>query len=422
MLSHAPPKMQMLASGRAVVGFRENFWIDQKLTNTWTEVALDLATNKPALDQFKAALMKPVFDFKLDHSGGFDMPLPQLMPAKHFCQWLGPSLQNSLRNGENQAALDDLLAALKIPRVLENDPIVISELVRIAIASINRGSVWEALQADAFTEQQLALVQAAWEQNTFATNMLRSLRIERADCEVSFERFRKSNEDTYRCMFPNWMPFLTSEEDESSHWWQNAFFRKQIYCRIWRFAWSSQDERYYLEGMQRLIEDQRTGAERALQNQEENWWLPFAKAPRQNFYDAWRFGVSAQSLASLSRATLKSAQAETQRSLGLCAIALKRYSLRHGKFPDSLAALVPDFLASVPTDYMDGKPVKYRRNEDGSFILYSVGEDGKDDGGDGSLPPGKEKSSNLWARKDFIWPSPATLEEVLAWRKAAGKN
>lgn len=416
-----PPKMWLLSSGRAIAGFRESSWVDEKTTNTWEEVALDLAANKQTLEQLRVALAKPAFDFKLNHSRGFEMSLLHLSPVKSLSQWLGADSQNSLHNGDNQAALEDLLAALSIPRVLENDRILISELVRIAIASINLGTTWEALQVDVWTDEQLAQIQAAWERNTFATNMVRSLQVERADGDTYYERFRKSNDETSKYMFPDWLQTLIGDDDATaSHWWQKEFFRKQVYCRVWRFTWLDQDERFYLESMQKLLEDHSTGAQKAAQSVEE-YWFGLGKPPPQNFYDDWRFGMSAQSLASLSRAMVKADRAETQRSMVLCAVALKRYQLRHGNPAPNLTALVPEFLSAVPVDYMDGQPIKYRLNADGSFTLYSVGEDGKDDGGDLSLPEGV-KSRDLWRRKDYVWPAPATPEEVAEYRQAAGKN
>ena len=35
-------------------------------------------------------------------------------------------------------------------------------------------------------------------------------------------------------------------------------------------------------------------------------------------------------------------------------------------------------LASVPLDAVDGQPLRYRRNADGTFSLYSIGENGVD--------------------------------------------
>jgi hypothetical protein len=68
----------------------------------------------------------------------------------------------------------------------------------------------------------------------------------------------------------------------------------------------------------------------------------------------------------------------------LAAIALRRFQLRHGQLPPSLEALVPEFLPAVPYDCMVGQPLRYRLKADGGYVLYSVGEDGKDDGGDPS--------------------------------------
>ena len=91
----------------------------------------------------------------------------------------------------------------------------------------------------------------------------------------------------------------------------------------------------------------------------------------------------------------------------LAAIALKRSQMRHGKLPSSLEALVPDFLAAVPFDYMSAKPVRYRTGSDGSYVIYSVGDDGKDDGGDPS--PASGQPNGLWTGRDALWPSPADV-------------
>ncbi len=93
----------------------------------------------------------------------------------------------------------------------------------------------------------------------------------------------------------------------------------------------------------------------------------------------------------------------------LAAIALKRCQLRHGEPPSSLEALVPEFLAVVPYDYMSAKPLRYRLKPDGNYVLYSVGLDGKDDGGDPS--PASSATSGLWGGRDAVWPAPATEPE-----------
>jgi hypothetical protein len=96
----------------------------------------------------------------------------------------------------------------------------------------------------------------------------------------------------------------------------------------------------------------------------------------------------------------------TLHQMVIAAVALKRYELRHGQLPQSLAALAPEFLTEEPHDFMDGQPLRYRLNSDGSFVLYSVGEDGRDDGGN-PLPAVADKNQqnqSHWAGRDWVWP------------------
>jgi hypothetical protein len=69
-----------------------------------------------------------------------------------------------------------------------------------------------------------------------------------------------------------------------------------------------------------------------------------------------------------------------KRWLLICEVALQGHRAEHGEFPDDLADLVPGYLSAVPKDPFSNKPFIYRRQPTG-YLLYSVGPDGKDDGG-----------------------------------------
>ncbi|MEI2722644.1 MAG: hypothetical protein V9H26_03600 [Verrucomicrobiota bacterium] len=97
-------------------------------------------------------------------------------------------------------------------------------------------------------------------------------------------------------------------------------------------------------------------------------------------------------------------RSETLRRLTITAIALERYRLRHGRPPNDLAALVPDFLPAVPIDLMSGRPLAYLLTAGGASTLYSVGEDGRDDGGD-STSLAATNRFDLWSGKDAVWPT-----------------
>ena len=61
-------------------------------------------------------------------------------------------------------------------------------------------------------------------------------------------------------------------------------------------------------------------------------------------------------------------------------VALRLHRVKHGVYPDDLAALVPTFIESVPTDPFSGGDYVYRREGKG-IVVYSVGPNAEDDGG-----------------------------------------
>ena len=62
------------------------------------------------------------------------------------------------------------------------------------------------------------------------------------------------------------------------------------------------------------------------------------------------------------------------------AFALAAYHRDHGNYPAKLDDLAPKYLAAVPDDLFSGKALIYRPTEK-SYLFYSVGVNGKDDGG-----------------------------------------
>jgi hypothetical protein len=81
---------------------------------------------------------------------------------------------------------------------------------------------------------------------------------------------------------------------------------------------------------------------------------------------------------------------QTQNNLAV-AFALAWYQRVNGRYPEKLEALAPKYLAKVPQDRFSGKPLVYRPADKG-YLLYSVGVNGKDEGGRtySDMPPGDD--------------------------------
>ena len=67
-------------------------------------------------------------------------------------------------------------------------------------------------------------------------------------------------------------------------------------------------------------------------------------------------------------------------------IAVERFRLARGRWPDSLDEIPRSLLSAIPLDPFDGKPLKYVQRADG-VTIYSIGLDEQDDGG--TIPIGK---------------------------------
>jgi hypothetical protein len=86
-------------------------------------------------------------------------------------------------------------------------------------------------------------------------------------------------------------------------------------------------------------------------------------------------------LPSLKRSYERNAKLTAQIRAARAAMAAERFRLDHGWFPTSLEQIVPSYLERVPLDPFDRQPLRYHLTGERA-VIYSVGEDLKDDGGD----------------------------------------
>jgi hypothetical protein len=81
-----------------------------------------------------------------------------------------------------------------------------------------------------------------------------------------------------------------------------------------------------------------------------------------------------------SRVTTVDIRAIAQLRTAQLVLAIERYRLTTGGFPGNLADLVPTYIDAIPKDPFDGKDLRCKELDTG-YVVYSVGEDLTDDGG-----------------------------------------
>jgi hypothetical protein len=403
-----PVAMKLIAPGRASVISKQSGWSSGKLTFEWAEAREDLDENAGTLTGLREVLRSPVLRSTLTYRGHSTL-LPHLAPSKRVAQWLSASALYNLHISHVKAAIDDIEAIVMILRLSADEPFLISQLVRIAVANIALNACWAVLQADNVSDEQLQRLQNVFRDLDLVTQMPQAFRGERLMSRDAINRLRAGD-----FTLKDFAPGLGAADDEVPVFAdQNLPFNNEvrtviralIIFSLWRPVLSYHDERYMLEEVQSII----AAIDQANAQRSTSDYLT------QNAIRS-RPGTPSSSWATellirrIANGPVRAFRCETQREMTIAAIGLKRYHLRHGKFPQTLDELVPDFLLTHPIDWMDGQKLRYRLDGD-SFVLWSVGDNGKDDG----ATPDQTEPYNFLNGPDIVWPQPASAAEVDAY-------
>ncbi len=315
--------------------------------------------------------------------------------------WLMAAAEDDLHHGRPEVALQNLEALAALARMERDEPTLAAQMIRVAVAGLGLMATWEALQAPGWTEPQLARLQAAWAPVDLVDAVEKGFVGARASGYEVFALTRRSRGSYMgRLLTGNvGSPARKARLEET--------LSEYVYMPAYKLTSIDRDELFYLRNMQESITVLRTlkvhrpwaEAKERLSQVTTNVDR-IARSPLR-----WRYPFSLVAIPNFKRACETALHWETERQMTLAAIALRRHQLQYGQLPTSFEALVPEFLPLAPYDYLNAKPLGYRPKVDGTYVLYSVGEDGKDDGGDPTPRPGQP--SGLWTGRDAVWPSPA---------------
>jgi hypothetical protein len=430
--------MRMVLPGKAMIRWQQPDIRDIDGTNSWENVTAAVVRNAKAFALLQQIIEKPAFDFKINYEPGVaDMVFTNfyLSQSKRAAQRLEAAALCDLHQGDTASAAKNLRAMLALVKAMHNERLVISELVRIAIAQIALTANWEFLQSTNLTDEQLAELQNDWTGLEFIQSEENALAMERATGEISLEKWRSSHSELqkYFDIGKKASESMGLPDDEESIL-SNAKTTVKIF--MWRNWWSYPDELRMLKGYEVLVNTPRLADangffKRALQEQDAqlnelgisklNSEFDTMFSPNKRDFHS----MLSQSIVDLGAITRRVMKIEAAKRSIVTAIALKRYQQKHGNYPANLNSLAPEFVSTVPLDPVDGQPLRYHPNSNGTFLLYSVGENGVDDGGNPSLEKGVTSSSFFWQSDhalDWVWPQPATEEEIQAYYKKLSSN
>jgi hypothetical protein len=138
-------------------------------------------------------------------------------------------------------------------------------------------------------------------------------------------------------------------------------------------------------------------------------WPEFVRAappfPIEVKQRSMRHLVAAIFMPSVERAVQTQYRARVDRRLAATVLALRLYAVeRDGRFPNAPVQLVPQYLPALPLDAMATSPLPLKYIAGADPVVYSVGEDSIDDGGDEQASTSRPSPYPLhrWQRRDAV--------------------
>lgn len=349
------------------------------------DVLLALSRYDGTIEELRRASQLPYARFPITYTNEVKarIVLPHLSSLKGLTRMLCLRASAELQADQPDQALADFKLMFRLSAALQIEPFLISHLVNIAMFNLELQSIWEGLADRKWNDRQLLALDTELARLDFLASYQLAIRGERANIvdSIDYLRRRPNRIEEYlelTDLDETIMPRLV--QIGPSGWFEQ---NKLALCRFMTDT--------YLPIVN--LKDRTYSATNGAKAETDLVELTSRRTPYN-----W---LSRKIMPALASASTKFVQAQAATDLARVAIALERHRLALGEFPATLAALEPQFIAKLPHDVMNGQPLKYRRMADGSFILYSVGWNETDDGGEVAL---SEKGKvPLMTQGDWVW-------------------
>lgn len=398
MTTHLPPNLSDLENaeglyrGASVIfedddefqGFLQDTAESSGDPLTLEEIAF-LNRHAETLEILRQAAARPTCRFIRDYSRpSVDMLLPEIQFFRNAARILSVSARHQVSLGAIPAALRDVISIMNISRHASSEPILISGLVGLAIDSIAIDTLIDVLPF--IDADNLALLKRDEIHNFLSTppSLAKNIYGEEAFGLYVFSIFGTGGFDQWQ--LGQLASFIMDDLDvPDSIVQQDTFFNPALAAyRIFLFP---QDLTAYQQTMrtyQRVAESSNSYAAKqtTLKRIEDD----FSSGRPKGF-------VTALLTPAIGKAIENVEKARMRHTTALVAIAATEFRITHDSLPEKADVLVPKLLPFLPKDvFVDKSRLRYSVKNDG-IAIYSVGPNGKDDGGPGP-DMGKDQPKN----------------------------
>ena len=356
-----------------------------------------LSDNADAIKFFKQASEKPYcwWQRKAEDNVMLGVLLPELSPFKKIVRMMAWQAKLKAYDGRIEESFDDLLACYRAGRHFKGPRSLVEQYVGIGIQATSMNNILVILNNQQVDSQLLKNLQIRLEELMAEDTYTINYEIERF-CWLDFiQRCYTNNGNGSGHMIPS---LLLRGVQEGGMGYLPALAvsiasanRRQI---------SREFEKYYT-----AAEKAATKTPWQLHNENiidfEMDLVNWSTLKRARY---WPIDVLMPALGAVNRTAYRH---KTQVDALISTLAIIRFKQSTGNYPENLKELVtPGYLKKIPLDPFSDKPLIYEKTE-GDFILYSVGLNFEDDGG--QVYRDKVGKPRLWDDEfgdAVFWPVP----------------
>jgi hypothetical protein len=344
---------------------------------------------EPEFALIRKALKRPAMRMNGEYSAPYEIPIPNFVTVRSIVQTLSAMAQCELLEGKPEEALRDLTLMHDLCRIMEGDrPMtLVAAMIDVAVNGLYAGTIADGLRWQGWREPQLAALDEQLKSINVLSPVKQSFDAERvADCHI------------LETLSPAQVLELINSSNAScdAHSWKAR--EQSLLAKLIPRGWLYQvlviganpnpqsDFAGSLDPVRQIVFPNKAQAPSPQDDTTFSHWSPCNRLANY---------LATTAAPNLRKACQTTARNQTMVNQARIACALGRYHLAHDEYPETLNALVPQFIATIPHDVIGGQPPHYRRTADGTFILYSIGWDGRDNGG---------ASRKTDAEGDWVWP------------------
>ncbi len=356
-------------------------------------------------DIVREALKRPYTRIDGDYSQPFAMPIPNFITMRNVAQMLADRTKCYLLLGEPEKALRELTLLHDACRVLESQPTgkpmsLVAAMINVAVTRLYTDTVADGFHLQAWREPQLAALEKQLSEINLLPNVFSAFEQEPAAvcCNLEMLPAPKLAAMVY---FDPPNPNLWEKLKNPTYLLIRWMPRGWVYQNMANIAMRGGKTVGGFDPSNRIVLPRKVevaGREIETFGLQRGPYTFMAAIAAPNF----------------TKAVQRLTQNQTHADQALLACALERYRLARGEYPESLDALTPQFLETMPHDIIGGQPLRYRRTDNGKFLLYSVGWNEKDDGGAISL---NKDGKPDFDQGDWVWQMQAPEDSQKATKE-----